>query len=215
MLLPVVIAFQVAVGDDALPSDNNASKAAFEAGLTAYAAKDYDKAVAQFQLAHAMHARPEVLYAWAQAERLRGNCRTAIPLYARFVQESSSATARERANEQLVNCKKLQPPPWYEDTWGHVLAAGGLVAAATGGYFFLVSERDYDRAARAETFGDYADTFERAKDERLVAFIGLGVGGALLAGAIGHYTWFARRVPASVGAAASREGGAIVVRWSM
>lgn len=51
-----------------------------------YAARGlHEEAAQEYALAYDEHGAPAILYSWAQAERLRGRCDEALPLYERFV----------------------------------------------------------------------------------------------------------------------------------
>ena len=51
-----------------------AQRALYDAGLGAYARKDYPVAIAAFEQALAIEDRPEIVFALAQAVRLSGDC---------------------------------------------------------------------------------------------------------------------------------------------
>jgi tetratricopeptide (TPR) repeat protein len=61
------------------------ARALLDAGLGHYAAKDYEAAIAAFRRGYELDARAEFLFAWAQAERLSGDCASAIELYEMFI----------------------------------------------------------------------------------------------------------------------------------
>jgi hypothetical protein len=54
-------------------------------GLGHYAARDFHRAIAEFEAAFALAPRPELLFAEAQAFRLDGDCPRALELYHRFL----------------------------------------------------------------------------------------------------------------------------------
>src|SRR5690606_38704396 len=64
-------------GADAGPSDAVDHVAE---GMAAFSEKAYERAIAAFETAYRLDPLPEVLYALAQAERLPGDCPTAIAL---------------------------------------------------------------------------------------------------------------------------------------
>src|SRR5688572_3056011 len=57
------------------------AKKHFDAGLAAYADKDYQRAADELAAGHAVDPHPDFLFPWAQAERLSGDCAAAVPLY--------------------------------------------------------------------------------------------------------------------------------------
>jgi tetratricopeptide (TPR) repeat protein len=86
-------------------------------GLEAYKAKDYDTAVAEFEAGYAIEPRKEFLFAWAQAERLRGRCEQAIDLYGKFIAAGATPAQEKAARANIDRCKELlavRPPPAEE-----------------------------------------------------------------------------------------------------
>lgn len=57
----------------------------FEAGKAAFAEERYAEAAAHFERAHQENPDPLLLFVWAQAERLAGQCDAAVPLYRRYL----------------------------------------------------------------------------------------------------------------------------------
>jgi tetratricopeptide (TPR) repeat protein len=75
-----------------------------ENGLAAYKAEDYAAAAAEFAAAYALVADRGLLFAWAQAERLAGNCEKAIDLYAKFLESDPGKRDRKAATLALTAC---------------------------------------------------------------------------------------------------------------
>jgi hypothetical protein len=69
-----------------------------------FAAEEYDLAADALARAHAIDPRPEFLYARAQAERLGGDCRSAVPLYEQFLRTQPPETHAEDARVNLAKC---------------------------------------------------------------------------------------------------------------
>lgn len=74
-------------------------------GLEQYQAKEYAPAIKEFRLAYALDPRAEILFAWAQAERLYGRCSRASKLYRRFLGSKPSAQQAEAARQGLDRCE--------------------------------------------------------------------------------------------------------------
>jgi hypothetical protein len=198
------------------PTTTKNAQEMFAAGIQAFTAKDYDKAITHFQDAYRMSSRADILYAWAQAERLRGNCRGAMPLYELFVGLAVRQIEATRAREHLMRCRELLPSPWYRDWLGHGLGMSGAVGMTLGIYLFRGSTQTLDRADQAATYADYSRRVDSGRNERRNAIIGLGVGSVLLAAAAGHYIWFVRHGESPrVTAAIAPEQGAVLagVTW--
>src|SRR5690349_14134644 len=73
----------------------------FERGLEYYKLKEYEAAIQEFEAAYAIDARPEILFSMAQAERLSGDCESAVLLYHRFLDTNPPATHADAARTSL------------------------------------------------------------------------------------------------------------------
>lgn len=95
-----------------------------DAALQAYAAKDWDGAIREFQAAYAIDPSPALIYATAQAYRFENKCKEAIDYYKKYLSIASScAQAPDRAvceaqitaaNTGITTCEttlKQAPPP--------------------------------------------------------------------------------------------------------
>src|SRR5262245_50856168 len=72
-----------AVADRALAP---AAREHVDRGLEAYGDKRYLDAIRELEAAYRIDPRREILFNWAQAERLSGDCEAAIPLYEKFLE---------------------------------------------------------------------------------------------------------------------------------
>jgi hypothetical protein len=88
------------------PPMRRAAKAHLERGLRHYEAKRYDDAIREFRDGYAIDERPEFLFAMAQAERLSGDCASAVDLYRRFLTEDPPDRQAAAAREQLARCEE-------------------------------------------------------------------------------------------------------------
>jgi len=89
-----------------------------ERGLRSYAVGRYDEAIAAFQRGYELEARPDLLYALGQAQRMKGDCRAAVASYRAYLRtsppERSAAPARqnlERCERELASAPPPTPPP--------------------------------------------------------------------------------------------------------
>src|SRR6266540_6496126 len=71
------------------------AKARFGRGLDYYKMKEYEAAIAEFEAAYAIDPRNEILFAQAQAERLSGDCASAVVLYRHFLENNPPAVHAE------------------------------------------------------------------------------------------------------------------------
>lgn len=81
------------------------AKERFERGLAGYTAQEYANAVKDFRIAYALDPRPEILFAWAQAERKYGRCSQATKLYTRFLKSRPSEQQAGAARTGIDLCK--------------------------------------------------------------------------------------------------------------
>jgi hypothetical protein len=187
----------------------------YERGLALYKARDYAGATRAFEDGFALDARPELLFANAQARRLAGDCRGAVPLYQRFlemsatpVQTSATHIALARCAQQMARERPLPPPtpaapsapapaPWTHDRWGAALLGAGVVGLAVGGGF-LAAAFSARPSADDATIADYDARFATAERRRTIAVVGLVAGGALAAGGVARYAWVRHRARAAV-----------------
>ena len=108
---------RAASAQPAKPPMSRQAQVHYERGATFYQAKDYAAAIAEFAAGYAIDPRREFLFAWAQAERLRGDCAAAIALYDRFLATSPVLRQADAAAEKRAVCQRLQaqaapsPPP--------------------------------------------------------------------------------------------------------
>jgi len=78
----------------------------FDRGLSRYSAEEYADASADFRAAYALDPSPEVLYAWAQSERMLGRCSRSSKLYARFLKSDPSEQQAEAARQGIERCEE-------------------------------------------------------------------------------------------------------------
>lgn len=82
----------------------------YEAGLTAYAAKDFASARLELDAAYALDPRPEILFAWAQAARLQGDCAAARGLFERFNATGPPEAQVQAAELAMAKCQEAAGP---------------------------------------------------------------------------------------------------------
>ena len=94
LALPASYAFAAA------PAKDDA-EAHYEIAAEHYAKEEYEEAAREFAIAYALEPSMEILFAWAQAERLADNLEEAANLYQRLLNEDLDDEQRE-AIEQLL-----------------------------------------------------------------------------------------------------------------
>jgi len=75
-------------------------------GIEFYAEKQYELAIVEFRAGFAIDPRAEFLFALAQAERLSGDCPTAIVYYNRFLETQPTANQDEAARVNMKRCTR-------------------------------------------------------------------------------------------------------------
>jgi hypothetical protein len=212
---------------DAPPRDDEvatvmtpAARALYDRGLLLFQAKDYAGAIHAFEDGFALEPRREFLFANAQARRLSGDCRGAVPLYQRFlgmspppVQESATHLGLSRCAQQMASERPAPvivvppplppppPPPWTHDRWGALLLGAGFVGLGVGTGFLVAS---FAALPSADTgfHGDYESARSSAESRHTIAVIGLTAGVALAAAGVARYAWVRHERRAQTGNAA-------------
>jgi len=83
-------------------------------GVRAFAEGRYEDAARILERAYASEPQPELLFAWAQAERYAGRCDVAVPLYREYLQGEPPADVRALAREAVEACGEdpdVEPEP--------------------------------------------------------------------------------------------------------
>src|SRR4051794_6635491 len=86
-------------------------QATFDRGAALAAERKYDEAAQAFAAAYELDHRKETLFAWAQVERLRGNCAAAVPLYRRFLTSADLTPAQSDAAALSIRRCEAEPEP--------------------------------------------------------------------------------------------------------
>jgi hypothetical protein len=199
---------------------------AFDRGAALAAERRYDEAAQAFQAAYDLDHRKEALFAWAQVERLRGNCGAAVPLYRRFLASADLTPAQSEAAALSIRRCEAEPEPRPEApapapvpaavvtvpvpappparsrravVTSGVMLGGAVASTGAAATFYLLSRNDERLASSKDVWQDYYDAARRARDrQRLSA--GLFGAGVLLGG--GALLQWLVSAPAPVTAAA-------------
>jgi hypothetical protein len=105
LAVAIIVATAAAAGAQPRASMTDEARAHWERGLAEYAAKHYEAASAELAACYQREPRRECLFAWAQAERLAGDCEAASGLYRRYLQTDVTAKQAEAARVQLAACE--------------------------------------------------------------------------------------------------------------
>jgi tetratricopeptide (TPR) repeat protein len=96
-------------GDEMVP----AAREHLERGRRHYDVQEYDAAIAEFKAGYKIDPHPAFLYALGQAQRQRGDCRSAIRSYQTFLRTSPDERRAAAARENLARCEaalRAAPP---------------------------------------------------------------------------------------------------------
>jgi hypothetical protein len=74
-------------------------------GLSLFQGKEYEGAINEFKAGYLLEPRPVFLFAWAQAERLSGDCQSAVVLYRKFLDEGPPEAQATAAQANLARCE--------------------------------------------------------------------------------------------------------------
>jgi tetratricopeptide (TPR) repeat protein len=188
-----------------------AARALYDRGLSLYQSKDYAAAIKALEEGFALEPRREFLFADAQARRLSGDCRGAVPLYQRFlemtpppVQASATHIALARCAQQMASERPAPPqlvvppppppappPPWTRDRWGAALLGAGGVGLVVGGAFLWASYAALP-ASDGGMHDVHAAADAKAESRHTVAVLAFVGGGALAAAGVARYAWVRR-----------------------
>jgi tetratricopeptide (TPR) repeat protein len=197
-----------------------------DAGLREYDAGHYERAIKEFEAAFSIDPDPDLLLAWAQAERLAGRCEVAVPRYRRYLESKPGAEGialarsgidlcvasapKERPKPQVGDCSAIgeQPLPWYKNPIGGAIVVGGAgLGVGTG--FLIAASGNRDIADTAQTSDQFEARLERATMQRRVGVTIMVFGAALIGGGLAyHYVTRRKESPSTV---VSTDGRSIFV----
>jgi hypothetical protein len=213
-----------ALADDP-PAPPDEARVHFDTGAALATLRKYEEAAREFKASYELDPRKEALFAWAQVERLGGNCPAAVELYRRFLASADlTPTQIEAAELNVRRCQsepKVEPapppapiaaaatiavaaPPPVVVTparsrravvAGAVLLGGAVACAAASVTFYLLSRNDESTASSARVLQDYYDPAHHAIERQRLAAGLLGAGVLLGGGALLEWLTSAPRAP--------------------
>lgn len=109
-VLSVVLSslLMTAAGPDDLLSDPEAQTLVSEAQIL-FSEGNFGDAAKLIEKAYLIEPVPELLFPWAQAEREQGNCRAAIDLYGRLLEEIPEGRMADSARNNMALCEEEMP----------------------------------------------------------------------------------------------------------
>lgn len=238
-----VIAITIAAAIAAAPAIAHADAAGdlLKRGIEQYKAGKYADAAATLKKAYDADGKPETLFALAQAERLAGDCPTAVEHYkevtakvsdlnvAKLVEQSLELCPQQAAPKVETHDEPVAPPvappprivektvvrevPRTDKLAASLAAIGALSLGGAVGLYVAAAGND-TAAQHAYTATDEA-TFEHRFTVERDAAIGAAAGGAVLLG-VATWRWMrGDRTGADVVVAPTSSGGSVslVGRW--
>jgi hypothetical protein len=205
---------------------NGEARPHFVLGYKAFNNKDYKTAIAEFEIAYRLDPEVPLLFTWAQAERLGGNCKRALELYQKYlyseINREQAAFTRERIKECGGVAKApivVAPPPppheesphyvWYKDVPADALTGAGAIAVIAGIVYFAKASNSGSAADSAFYLDEHDHLRDTAIHQRNIG-LGATIAGVVVAGAgVGLYVYHARN------AAVTTDGQSVAValRW--
>ena len=197
-----------------------------DAGLREYDAGHFDRAIKEFEAAFAIDPDPDLLLAWAQAERLAGKCSAAVPRYRRYLESKPGAEGVALARSGIDLCVQAAPTdrskgrpadcaaapeqqlPWYKNPIGGAIVVG-VAGIGVGTGFLIAASGNRDVADHLPTSDAFEARLERATFQRRIGVTILVFGAALIGGGVGyHYLRKRKETPATL---VSTDGRSIFV----
>jgi len=172
-----------------------------DAGLRDYDAGRYERAIIEFEAAYSIDPDPDLLLAWAQAERLAGRCGAAVPRYRRYLESKPGtegvalatsgidlcASSPLKAKPRPGACADVERPlPWYQNPVGGAVVVG-IAGIAVGTGFLVAASGNRDLADSAITSDRFETLLDRATMQRRLGAVFMVFGAALVGGGIGYH----------------------------
>lgn len=159
----------------ALAQQEAQAREAFEAGREAYEHGQFAEALAHFEHAYALSARPQLLFNIGRAADSDGQAERAITAYSSYLEASSEADNVEfvkarldklRERTPVKPVKKEEPPPERRRSLNPAAITLGAAALASAGVFVgyaIAASKAYDRCDGPRFCSDdeYASEYSR------------------------------------------------------
>lgn len=210
-------------------------------GIDLYKAGKYSAAIGPLQKSYDLDAKPETLFALAQAQRQSGDCASALKNYHAVLEVQSDFSVAKFVQQNIDVCEKAHPelvpkppPPKVEpkpepvkeeppktvtvvkqvrstDPLAAMLLVGGALGVGAAGGLYVAAGQSRDAADHARTLGDHNDFLHRADVEQTAMYVAGGVGVALIGVAIFRWTRGSDASGTDVAVTPGPGGGAIWV----
>lgn len=104
-----VVAGTISAADAKGPLRDPQAEAHFEVAQKFFDKDDYASAIPELKAAYSIEPNPQLLYAWAQAVRLSGDCAKALGLYQRFLETKPSPEFVRVTETNMLDCSAAVP----------------------------------------------------------------------------------------------------------
>ncbi|MDZ4693996.1 MAG: hypothetical protein SGI86_02540 [Deltaproteobacteria bacterium] len=203
----------------------SSSQQRYDDGLAAYAEHRFAEAIAAFAAAYALEERADILFAWAQATRLAGECDAAAALFQKFLLTNPPVTQVEAAEIAMKRCEPAKPPipvvvalppvakeaapvqssatAHHRDGLGGTLVSVGVFSAVAGMALLLSAHENAGPGQSPDSYQSYDDRYQSAQNRaRWGVGLLLGGGAMLVAGGarFAWLMWYERGAGVNVGA---------------
>jgi hypothetical protein len=181
------------------------ARALYDRAIARFPAHDYDGAIADLEAGYAIDPRRDFLFAEAQAKRLSGDCRGAVPIYQRFLTTRPPALQVNAAHIALARCAQelakrpdvvvIAPPreappgiPTRRSRWmdpaGIALAGAAAVGLGVGVAFLAAASSARDAASASTTLAGYDRHWSDVSSRAAIGAAALAAAGAVGAAAV-------------------------------
>lgn len=187
----------VATAASADPELKPAAKQLDESGLERFRQRDYSAASRDFSAAYDIDPQPQLLYAWAQSERLGGRCGRARELFARFLAYPVSDAQASAAHDLIADCAEPEEPyTWYGDGLTDGLVIGGVVGIGIGIAFLVAGSNATQDSMHETSLTAFDRDLDHATFDRRLGFTALALGTAAVGTGIALFVVHRHRVTA-------------------
>jgi tetratricopeptide (TPR) repeat protein len=213
-------------------------------GFEAFKAGKYDEAVKHLKKSYDLDAKPETLYALAQAERLSGDCTSAAAHYHKVIDQMPDLNVSKLVQQNLSLCEKDQPKAEptpepapaaaapapapepkivtktvvrevsHTDKLAMGMLAGGTLAVGASIGLYIAAHSNDDASLKVFNRDDYNSLRDKASTERAAMYVAGVAGVAALGYAVFRYTRHTDAKASEVAVVPTETGGTLWVTGS-
>jgi len=182
LVVIAVVVGHIAFAQSSDKPQTSAAQARLDAGTKAFKANDFATASKEFAAGFAAEPWSGFLFAWAQSERRRGDCASAVKLYTRFTATNPPAEVRQLADDGIAACGGVVEP--HPNPSPSPSPSPNSSPSPTPSATPSPSSQGFQHKLAIGLAAGAVDLYHRAEDRRLVAQIAGGVSIGLAAAAV-------------------------------